>query len=480
MMSDCPEETDCVLATVGMAGPGHLEHAVQSLREAFPQWRETPVEKRAGILFRAADLIERDRAGLTALIILECGKPWIEADAEVAEAIDFCRYYGRDALDLFKVRELSGLDGEEDHYFMEPRGICGVIGPWNFPLAIPCGMMAAALVAGNPVVLKPAEQSPLAASRLVSLFLEAGLPAQVLAYLPGRGETLGAAIVAHNAIETIVFTGSRAVGMEIIRQASILRPGQEHVKRVIAEMGGKNAIVVDEGADLDQAVKGILDSAFGYAGQKCSACSRLYVHEAIHGRLMERLCQAVKSQVAGRASDPSVDLGPLIDDDAFARVKGAIDSSGLNYICGMLAEDLPMGRYIPATLFPETPPEHPMMRDELFGPVLAVAKVPSFAEGIRLANSSEYALTGAVFSRNPENLRQAARDFRVGNLYLNRGSTGALVGRQPFGGFKHSGIGSKAGGPDYLKQFTLPRLVCENTMRQGFAPMEAQDKDFPL
>ena len=478
--SDCPEETGCVLATVGMAGTGHLDHAIEGLRAAFPGWRATPVEERADILFRAADLMEEERAQLTALIILECGKPWIEADADVAEAIDFCRYYARDARQLLSVRELSGLDGEEDHYFHEPRGICGVIGPWNFPLAIPCGMMAAALVTGNTVILKPAEQSPLVAARLFSVFMEAGLPPELLAFLPGRGETIGAAIVAHPAVETIAFTGSRTVGMEIIRQAAGLRPGQVHVKRAIAEMGGKNAIVVDDGADLDQAVKGIVYSAFGYAGQKCSACSRLFVHEGIHERLMGRLCEAVRSQVTGRGSDPAVDLGPLIDDEAVGRITSAIASAGLPCVQGRLRPDLPEGRYVPATLFMDVPVDHPLMRDELFGPVLAVARVGTFEDGIRLANESEYGLTGAVFSRHPEHLRYAAREFRVGNLYLNRGSTGALVGRQPFGGFKHSGVGSKAGGPDYLLQFTIPRLVCENTLRQGFAPMGEEAQDFPL
>ena len=474
LQSDSPEETDCILGTVGMAGAGHLERAVEVLQKGFPEWREVPVEERAEILFKAADEMEEVRAELTALMIAESGKPWIEADADVAEAIDFCRYYARDAREIFKTRDLSGLDGEEDHYFYEPRGICGVIGPWNFPLAIPCGMMAAALVTGNPVILKPAEQSAVIASRLYEIFRKAGLPANVLAFLPGKGETLGSAIVEHPAVDTIVFTGSKAVGMEIIRRASVMRPGQVQVKRVIAEMGGKNAIVVDEGADLDQAVKGIVYSAFGYAGQKCSACSRLYVHAGIYGRLMERLREAAASQLTGRASDPSGDLGPVIDDEAVARIRGALERTDLPMVTGRLMTGLPKGRYLAATLVEEVPFDHFLMKEELFGPVLAVARVASFEEGLREANNSEYALTGAVFSRHPQHLKQAAQTFRVGSLYLNRGSTAALVGRHPFGGFRHSGVGSKAGGPDYLKQFVLPRLVCENTLRQGFAPMEGE------
>lgn len=417
------------------------------------------------------EFMEEGRNELAALIILECGKPWLEADADVAEAIDFCRYYAKGALDLFKPDNLCAFDGEEDYHFYEPRGICGVIGPWNFPLAIPCGMFGAALVTGNAVILKPAEQSTVVASRLFRLFLEAGMPPDVAAFLPGKGEIIGRAIVRHPAIDTLVFTGSKAVGMDIIREAAVLRAGQRHVKRVVAEMGGKNAIVVDDGADLDQAVRGVLYSAYGYAGQKCSACSRLYVHASIYERFIERLTAAVKSLVAGRASDPSVDLGPVIDDEAMERINRAIAAAGLEPVVGRLSDDRPAGRYIPATLFPDVPPDHPLLQEELFGPVLAVVRVSSFAEGIRLANAHSYGLTGGVFSRHPGHLKYAARHFQVGNLYLNRSCTGALVGRQPFGGFKHSGVGSKAGGPDYLKQFVVPRVVCENTLRQGFAPM---------
>lgn len=471
MVSDCPEETDCTLGTVGLADAGQLEKALDVLREGFLKWREVPVDWRASVLFKTANIMEKDRVNLSALITAECGKPWIEADADVAEAIDFCRYYGRLAIEQFAVQELCPFEGEEDHLFLEPRGICGVIAPWNFPLAIPLGMSVAALVTGNTVVLKPAEQSPLVAERLVRILFEAGLPKDVIAYLPGHGETLGAAIVEHPSIDTIAFTGSKTVGMDIIHKAGMLRPGQVHAKRVIAEMGGKNAIVVDDGADLDQTVKGVLYSAFGYAGQKCSACSRLLVHENMHERLMERLEAAMVSLVTGRASDPSVDLGPLIDNQSVARVTAAIERCGLPMVQGKLASGLPVGRYVRATMIKDVPFDHELMKTELFGPVLAVATVSSFEEGIERASDCEYALTGGVFSRHPDHLRLAARTFRVGNLYLNRGCTGALVGRQPFGGAHHSGVGSKAGGPDYLKQFTVPRLVCENTLRQGFAPM---------
>jgi len=471
MQSDCPEDTDFTLGTAGMSEGHHLEQAIESVESGFNEWRSTSWAERCGLLQSVADLIEQERTSLSALITLECGKPWVEADADVAEAIDFCRYYAGQALEMGNELDCCPMDGEEDHYFYEPRGVCAVIGPWNFPLAIPCGMMSAALVTGNTVILKPAEQSNLVAARLFDMFLEAGMPGNVAAFLPGDGESIGAPLVNSGRIATIAFTGSREVGMQIIQSASAIHPGQVHVKRVVAEMGGKNAIVVDDGADLDQAVQGIIYSAFGYAGQKCSACSRLYVHKSIYERLLQRLREAVKSQVTGRASDPSVDLGPVIDDDACNRIQSVIDRSAHPCVQGRMKEGLPKGRYFPATLFHDVPFDDPLMKDELFGPVLAMARVETFQEGIDRANDSEYGLTGGVFSRHPAHLKLAARTFRVGNLYLNRGCTGALVGRQPFGGARHSGVGSKAGGPDYLKQFVIPRLVCENTIRHGFAPM---------
>jgi RHH-type proline utilization regulon transcriptional repressor/proline dehydrogenase/delta 1-pyrroline-5-carboxylate dehydrogenase len=424
--SDCPEDTGFVLGTAGMSEDHHLEKALESVQSGFNEWRSTGWVERCGLLLRVADLMELERASLSALIILECGKPWVEADADVAEAIDFCRYYAKQALDLGNELDCCPMDGEEDHYFYEPRGVCAVIGPWNFPLAIPCGMMSAALVTGNTVILKPAEQSNLVAARLFALFIEAGMPANAAAFLPGDGETIGAGLANSERIATIAFTGSRDVGMQIIQGASFTHPGQVHVKRVVAEMGGKNAIVVDDGADLDQAVQGIIYSAFGYAGQKCSACSRLYVHKSIYERLLERLQEAVKSQVTGKASDPSVDLGPVIDDAACKRIQSAIEKSPHPCVRGQLKEGLPKGRYFPATLFHDVPFDDPLMKDELFGPVLAMARVETFQEGINRANDSDYGLTGGVFSRHPAHLKLAARTFRVGNLYLNRGCTGAL------------------------------------------------------
>jgi RHH-type transcriptional regulator, proline utilization regulon repressor / proline dehydrogenase / delta 1-pyrroline-5-carboxylate dehydrogenase len=470
LRSDAPEDPGFIVAAVGTASPETVERALAGLAEAFPAWRDTPVAERAEVLFRAADILERRRTELTALVIVETGKPWIEADADVAEAIDFCRYYAHEARVRLGPQTTFALPGEDNRLLYEGRGVCAVIGPWNFPSAIPCGMFAAALVAGNTVALKPAEQSPVTAHGVFEAFLEAGMPAGVAAFLPGPGESVGRALVESPWVSTIVFTGSKAVGLGILRAAAELREGQEHLKRVIAELGGKNAIVVDEDADLDQAVQGVVASAFGYAGQKCSACSRVYVVGSLQGRFLERLKEAVASLPVGPASDPATLVGPVIDDEAVSRLRAAI--AGREVLATVPLPRLGRGRYVAPVVIEVTDPDHPLLRDELFGPVLALMRVPDFERALALANRSPYGLTGAVFSRSPANLERAARAFRVGNLYLNRGSTGALVGRQPFGGARHSGVGSKAGGPDYLIQFVLPRVVTENTLRQGFAPMD--------
>lgn len=472
MDSHSPEDPSLCLARVGMANKEQAEAALQELQAFFPTWRDTAAEARAEILFHAAELLDERRAELTALEILEAGKPWAEADADVAEAIDFLNYYAHEALALFKPRRLGDYPGELNHLFYEPRGVAAVICPWNFPLAIPCGMFAAALVTGNTVALKPAEQTPLIASYLFETFLEAGLPRQAAAFLPGWGEEVGAHIVAHPLTSTIAFTGSKAVGLSILREAAAVVPGQEHVKRVIIEMGGKNAIIVDSDADLDEAVKGVVYSAFGFQGQKCSACSRVIVVEPAYEKFVERLREATKSVIVGPATDPASFVGPVIDEESYRRILGIIERS--SHECRLLAQgDLPggpPGYFVPPTVFVDIPSGHTLLTEEIFGPVLGVVRAASFSEALQMALQTEYGLTGAVFSRSPAHIAQAVRDFRVGNLYLNRGCTGALVMRQPFGGSRMSGVGSKAGGPDYLHQFVIPRAVSENTIRRGFAP----------
>lgn len=469
-----PHDRNVVVAHVGLASTQQAESALRSLREFFPTWRDTPVAERAGILFKTAEILESKRPELTAVMVFESGKPWQEADADIAEAIDFLNYYALQASTLFQPRKLGRNIGEDDTYLYEPRGVCAVISPWNFPLAIPCGMFSAAIVTGNPTALKAAEQSSLVAQHLFRAFLEAGLPPEAAAFLPGSGPEIGAYLVGSPHVATIAFTGSKEVGLQILNNAAWVGPGQEHVKRVIAEMGGKNAIIVDNDADLDQAVKAVVYSAFGYSGQKCSACSRVIVHEAAYNRFLERLAGATRSALIGPPTDPATLVGPVIDAESQTKLLTAIEDAGK--LCRLIAQGVPPancehGNYVRPAVFADVPLDHPLWRTELFGPVVAVVKARDFDEALRLAMDSDYALTGAVCSRSPRNLQRAAREFRVGNLYLNRGCTGALVGRQPFGGARLSGVGSKAGGPDYLAQFVVPRAICENTIRQGFAPM---------
>jgi RHH-type proline utilization regulon transcriptional repressor/proline dehydrogenase/delta 1-pyrroline-5-carboxylate dehydrogenase len=416
----------------------------------------------------------RDRLfELAAWEVFECGKPWREATADVDEAIDFCEFYADEAI---RLQSEHGIDvpGEENRFEYLPRGVVGVIAPWNFPLAILTGMSAAALATGNTVVMKPAEQSAVVAALLMDIFQEIDLPAGVLNYLPGRGEVAGAALVEHPDVSLIAFTGSRAVGLAInATAAEKSKQGAAQVKRVIAEMGGKNAIIVDADADLDEAVVGVMKSAFGYQGQKCSACSRAIVLAEVYDAFLKRLIDATRSLKIGPAEEPATSVGPVIDEESFRRIKSYIGigkSEGrlvLGVDPGPLVEQ---GWYIGPHIFADVPPSARIAQEEIFGPVLAVIRAADLTEALRIANGTDYALTGGIFSRSPASLDRARREYLVGNLYLNRAITGALVNRQPFGGFKMSGIGSKAGGRDYLLQFVLPRTITEHTVRRGFAP----------
>ena len=473
--SIAPEEPSLVLAKVGLADEAQTRRAIAELRDYFPTFRAMPVEQRTEILFVAADKLLKERTRFAATMTLEAGKPWAEADGDVAEAIDFLNYYALEAKKLFTTQQLGKYAGELNQYFYEPRGVAAVIPPWNFPLAIPCGMFAAAVVTGNCTILKPAEQTSYIAKMFFELMLDAGLPNQAAAFLPGIGERIGPVLVDHPAVTTIAFTGSKPVGLEILKRSAETSSSAEHVKRVIAEMGGKNAIVIDSDADLDEAVKGTISSAFNYAGQKCSACAMAIVVGESYDRFRDRLVDAVRSVPVGRASNARTNTGPVIDEEAFQRIRRVIEAGKLSAKLviegGDLEKDLPSsGYYIRPTIFEEVETNDPLLTREIFGPVLVLRRANSFAEAIALAQQTEYALTGAVFSRNPKNIEYAYREFRVGNLYINRGCTGALVYRQPFGGAKMSGVGSKAGGPDYLLQFVIPRLVSENTMRRGTAP----------
>ncbi|MBD2303935.1 L-glutamate gamma-semialdehyde dehydrogenase [Chroococcidiopsis sp. FACHB-1243] len=469
-----PSNFSEVVGKVGLLSIEQAEQAMQAAKAAFPGWKNTPAKQRASILRKAGDLMEQRRAELSAWIVLEVGKPVKEADAEVSEAIDFCRYYAAE-MERLDAGYNYDVAGETNRYLYQPRGIAVVISPWNFPLAIATGMTVAALVAGNCTLLKPAETSSVIAAKLTEILVEAGFPKGVYQFVPGKGSKVGAHLVNHPDTHLIAFTGSREVGCRIYAEAAKVQPGQKHLKRVIAEMGGKNGMIVDESADLDQAVVGVVQSAFGYSGQKCSAASRVIVLDSVYDTFIHRLVEATRSLNIGVTELPSTQVGPVIDSNAQARIREYIEQGRRE---AKIAVEIPSpdnGYFVNPTIFTEVPPTATIAQEEIFGPVVAVIRVNNFEEAIAVANGTDYALTGGLYSRTPSHIQMAQEQFEVGNLYINRTITGAIVARQPFGGFKMSGVGSKAGGPDYLLQFLEPRTVTENVQRQGFAPIEGAE-----
>lgn len=469
-----PSRFSEVVGEIGLINIEQAEQAMDAAKAAFSSWKQTSARDRAQILRKAANLFEQRRDELIAWMTFETGKPVKEGDSEVSEAIDFCNYYADEMERLDR-----GIDydfpGETNHYRYQPRGIVLVISPWNFPLAIPTGMTVAALVAGNCALLKPAETSSVIAAKIAEILVEAGIPRGVFQFIPGKGSTVGAHLVKHPDTHMIVFTGSQAVGCQIYREAALLQPGQKHLKRVVAEMGGKNAIIIDESADLDQAVQGVVQSAFGYSGQKCSACSRAIVLEPIYETFLSRLVEATRSLNVGEAEDPGTRVGPVIDGEAQHRIKDYIEQGRTEAEVALELSAPTGGYFVAPTIFANVAPDAKIAQEEIFGPVLAVMRAKTFQEALEMANGTPYALTGGLYSRTPSHIEQAQAEFEVGNLYINRGITGAIVARQPFGGFKLSGVGSKAGGVDYLLQFLEPRVVTENVQRQGFAPIEGAD-----
>lgn len=465
-----PARPSEVIGEVAAVGRKDVEEALAAARSAQRAWGAKSAGERAAFLFRAAEIARERRTELLAWQVFETGKSWAEADADVAEAIDYLEYYGREMLRLGAPLKVGDVPGEDNRYFYQARGVALVIAPWNFPLAISAGMTAAALVAGNTVLYKPSSLSPVNGWQLFALLQEAGVPDGVLNYIPGRGEAVGGWLAEHPDLDLIAFTGSREVGLGLIERAARRAPGARSVKRVIAEMGGKNAVIVDADADLDQAVAGVLQSAFGYQGQKCSACSRVIVLAGCYERFLERLTEAVKGISVGPPEDPACFIGPLIEPRAKERVERYIALAAAEGRIAVRGDAPAEGCYVAPVVVTDLPSSSAVLREEIFGPLLAVVKAKDMAEALAIANDSDYALTGGLYSRSPSNIQQAAREFAVGNLYINRGITGAVVGRQPFGGFRMSGVGSKAGGPDYLLQFLEPRVVTENTMRRGFAP----------
>jgi RHH-type transcriptional regulator, proline utilization regulon repressor / proline dehydrogenase / delta 1-pyrroline-5-carboxylate dehydrogenase len=477
------------VSSVNPARPSHIvghwaratiadaDSAIAAARAAFPAWRATPAGTRAQLLERAADLLESRRFELNALLVYEAAKPWLEAAADISEAIDFCRFYALEMRRLDRPSITQPVPGERCTAVYTPRGIGVAIAPWNFPLAILTGLVVAPLVAGNCVIMKPAEQTTVIGAALMDILLAAGLPPGVLSLLPGYGEDIGAHLVAHPSIDFVAFTGSRAVGLKIWETAGRTLPGQANLKKVVCEMGGKNALIIDTDADLDEAIPAALYSAFGFSGQKCSALSRLIVLDDIYEEFVARFVAACASLPVGDPASPGTLVGPVIDADAQKKILALIEQGKREARLAFQATLPPDllasgGYYVPPTVFIDVKPAAVIAREEIFGPVLAVLRAKNLDEAFALANDVEYALTGGLFSRSPRALERAQREFMVGNLYLNRGITGALVQRHPFGGFKLSGGGTKAGGPGYLENFLFPRAIAENVMRRGFMPPE--------
>lgn len=469
-----PAHPKQVIGSVAQAGIDEVNQAVAAAAAAQRQWAATPVAKRVSCLRQAAARIRQQRDSLTAGAVLEVGKTWREADVEIVETIEYLEYYSQ-CMELLALGKLvDSMPGERNRYHYVPRGVAVVIAPWNFPAAILMGMTAAALAAGNAVIVKPAEQSSIIAARLIAILRESGIPAGAVQLVSGKGEEAGAALVEHPGTHAVLFTGSKAVGLSIIQACGQLKPGQRFVKHAVVEMGGKNAIIVDADADLNAAVSGIIRSAFGYAGQKCSAASRVIIHEAVYDKLITRLIAATDRLVVGDPVEPTTDIGPLIEQQAQERLVQATERArrvgqvAYEYSRSRLPTE---GYYAAPVLAAEVPRTDALATEELFGPLVCLFRVKHFEEALELANATDYALTGGLYTRSPSRVAQAIESFDVGNLYVNRPITGAMVGRQPFGGHKLSGLGTKAGGPDYLLGLLIPKTVAINTARHGM-PLE--------
>jgi 1-pyrroline-5-carboxylate dehydrogenase len=443
-----------------IAEPADVDAALDVAAKTFETWSRTAAEVRAGVLFRAAELIRERRFRLAALLMLEVGKTWDEADGEVAEAVDLVEWYGRQMLELDPPRRLTPFEGENTEFFYVPLGVGVVISPWNFPLALTIGMLSAAIVAGNTAIVKPSSNSPTTVAWLVALLKEAGLPAGVVAYLTGPGANLGNRLVDDPRVRFVAFTGSRDVGVEIFERAAKTQPGQRWLKRVQLEMGGKNAVVVDETADLDRAAEAIVISAFGFQGQKCSAGSRAVIVSAVYDDLVPKIVERARALVVGDPTDSEVSVGPIIDEPAWKKVMTYIEIGKAEgrIVAGGSS---PKEGFVAPTIFADVKPDARIAQEEIFGPVLALIRARDFTEALAIANGTEYGLTGSIFSKDPERIKEARRAFHVGNLYVNRKTTGAFMGVHPFGGFNMSGTDSKAGGPDYLLFFLQGKSIGE-------------------
>lgn len=456
-----PADKKEVIGRVSKASRDHAEKAMQEASAAFESWKKVKPEIRADVLFKAAAIIRRRKHEFSALLTKEAGKPWNEADADTAEAIDFLEFYARQMLKLKDGVPVESRPGEYNRYDYIPLGVGIIISPWNFPFAIMAGTAVAAIVTGNTILLKPASTTPIVAAKFVEVMMEAGLPSGVLNFVPGSGAEVGDYLVDHPKTRFISFTGSRDVGLRIFNRASQLNDGQIWLKRVIAEMGGKDTIVVDKEADLELAAQSIVKSAFGFSGQKCSACSRAVIVEDVYDQVLNRAVELTKQLTVGNPTENHF-MGPVIDQAAFDKImsyaeigkeEGRILTGGEG--------DSSKGYFVQPTIVADVDPKARLMQEEIFGPVVAFAKAKDFDEALEIANNTEYGLTGAVITTNRANMEKAREDFHVGNLYFNRGCTGAIVGYQPFGGFNMSGTDSKAGGPDYLQLHMQAKTTSE-------------------
>ncbi|MGM7723352.1 L-glutamate gamma-semialdehyde dehydrogenase [Metabacillus sp. Hm71] len=457
-----PANKEEVVGTVSKATKEHAEMAIQAAAEAFEEWRYWNPEERANILFRAAAIVRRKKHDFSALLVKEAGKPWNEADADTAEAIDFMEYYGRQMIELAKGKPVNSREGEINKYIYTPTGVTVVIPPWNFLFAIMAGTTVAPIVTGNTVVLKPASATPVIAALFVEVLEEAGLPKGVVNFVPGSGAEVGDYLVDHPKTSIITFTGSREVGTRIFERAAKVQPGQMHLKRVIAEMGGKDTVVVDKDCDLELAAQAIFTSAFGFAGQKCSAGSRAVVHEDVYDQVLQRVVEITEQKITGNPEKAETYMGPVIDQGSFDKIMDYIQigKEEGRLMSGGNGDDS-KGYFIEPTIFADLDPNARIMQEEIFGPVVAFAKAKDFDEALKIANNTEYGLTGAVITDNRKHIERAKQEFHVGNLYFNRNCTGAIVGYHPFGGFKMSGTDSKAGGPDYLALHMQAKTISE-------------------
>ena len=457
-----PARKDQIVGTVSKADKDLAEKAMKTADSTFKTWSKVKPEVRADILFKAAAITRRRRDEMSAMMTLEAGKPWVEADADTAEAIDFMEYYARQMLELKDGKPVQSRPGEYNKFGYIPLGVGVVISPWNFPFAIMAGTTVAAVVTGNTVVLKPASTTPIIAYKFMEILEEAGLPAGVVNYLPGPGGEVGDYLVDHPRTRFISFTGSRDVGLRINQRASVLNDNQIWIKRVIAEMGGKDTIVVDKEADLELAATSIVKSAFGFSGQKCSACSRAVIVEDVYDQVLDHVIELTKELSVGDPTSHETFMSAVIDEGAFKKITDYFEVAKEEgrIVAGGEADDS-VGYFIQPTVVADVAPTARLMQEEIFGPIVAVAKAKDFDEALAIANNTEYGLTGAVISTNRAHIEQAREEFFVGNLYINRGCTGAIVGYQPFGGYNMSGTCSKAGGPDFLTLHMQSKSVSE-------------------